>query len=61
MSLFQLVFKTLKMKISEFEKASSETRFELVKRYRLENGKRIVNFLDKQEADLFYLWLKQQK
>lgn len=49
------------MKVSEFETSSSELRADLVKRYRLENGKRIVNFLDKQEADLFYLWLKGVK
>jgi hypothetical protein len=49
------------MTISEFEKSSSELRYELVKRYRLENGKRIVNFLVKQEADQFYLWLKGVK
>lgn len=53
-------FITITMKISEFEKLEVELKNELVKRYRLENGKRFVNFLDKQETDQFYLWLKMK-
>lgn len=49
------------MTITEFENVNSRRRYLLIQKYRLEKGGIIVNFLDKQEADLFYLWLKQQK
>lgn len=48
------------MTITEFENAPSEVKVDLLYKYRILNGMRIVNLNVKQEADKFYLWLKMK-